>query len=112
MTSSSAKARRSKFTQLARTPWVPERLLQQYGGMCEIDSRFRRAARMLQIFWMRDNNISNAISDGERDTHLGSYLSADAAEAGLNFLTPELHLLALRELLLLREEDAAVDEDR
>jgi hypothetical protein len=80
--------------------------------MCEIDSRFRRAARMLQIFWMRDNNISNAITDSERDTHLGSYLSADAAEAGLNFLSPEIHLLALKEFLLLREEDAAVDEDR
>jgi hypothetical protein len=67
---------------------------------------------MLQIFWMRDNGIPNAVADSERDTHLGSYLSADAAEAGLNFLSQEIHLLALKEFLLLREEDAAVDEDR
>jgi hypothetical protein len=110
-TSSNAKTRRSKFTQLSRTPWVPERLLHEYGGICEIDSRFRRAARMLQIFWMRDHGIANAIPNDERTTHLGSYLSPDAAEAGLNFLTPSIHLLALREMLL-REEDAAIDEDR
>jgi hypothetical protein len=109
--SSSAKARRSKFTQLSRTPWVPERLLLEYGGFCEIDGRFRRCARMLQIFWMRDHGIANAIPNDERNTHLGSYLSPDAAEAGLNFLTPSIHLLALREMLL-REEDAAIDEDR
>ena len=66
---------------------------------------------MLQIFWMRDHGIANAIPDGERNTHLGSYLSPDAAEAGLNFLTSDIHLLALREMLL-REEDALYDEDR
>lgn len=61
---------------------------------------------------MKDHGINNAILDPERQTYLGCHLHPDAAEAGLNFLTPELHLLALRELLLLREEDAAVDEDR
>ena len=86
-------------------------MLQEYGGMCEIDSRFRRAARMLQIFWMRDHGIANAIPNDERNTHLGSYLSPDAAEAGQNFLDSGVYLLALREMLL-REEDAAIDEDR
>jgi hypothetical protein len=86
-------------------------MLQEYGGICDIDSRFRRAARMLQIFWMRDHGVANAIPSDERSTHLGSYLSPEAAEAGLNFLSPNIHLLALREMLL-REEDAAIDEDR
>jgi hypothetical protein len=67
---------------------------------------------MLQILWMRDNDIPNAITDGEPGSHLASYLRADAAEEGKNFLSPDIHLLALRDLLLLREEDAAVDEDR
>ena len=67
---------------------------------------------MLQIFWMRDHGIANAIPNEDQNTHLGSYLSPEAAEAGLNFLTPALHLLALRELLLLPEDDAAVDHDR
>ena len=110
-TSSSGKTRRSKFTQLSRTPWVPERLLHEYGGICDFDSKFRRAARILQIFWMRDHGITNAIPHDKTNTHLGSYLSPDAAEAGLNFFTPDIHLLALREMLL-REEDAAIDEDR
>ena len=61
---------------------------------------------------MRDNKIPTGSADSERLSHLASHLSAEAAEAGLNFHSPELHLLALRELLLLREEDAAVDEDR
>ncbi|QQO34279.1 hypothetical protein JJC00_00725 [Bradyrhizobium diazoefficiens] len=109
-TSSGIRGRLSKYRQLARTPWVPERLLQQLGGMCEIDSRFRRAARLLQILWMRDQGIPNAAVE-ERGGHLGSYLRADAAESGRNFISPQIHLLALRELLL-REEDAAIDEDR
>jgi hypothetical protein len=67
---------------------------------------------MLQIFYMRDNNIPSAITGSESGSHLASYLRADAAEDGLNFLNPEIHLLALREMLLLREPDAAVDEDR
>lgn len=61
---------------------------------------------------MRDHEIPTGSADGDRFSHLASHLSADAAEAGLNFHSPELHLLALRELLLMREEDAAVDEDR
>ena len=109
--SSSGRTKRSRFTQLARTPWIPERMLQEYGGICDIDSRFRRAARMLQIFWMRDHGIANATSGGLGSTHLASHLSAEAGEAGLNFLSPELHLLALREMLL-REELSAWDEDR
>ncbi|MHC2531874.1 PGN_0703 family putative restriction endonuclease [Bradyrhizobium diazoefficiens] len=111
-TSSSIRARRSRFTQINRVPWVPDRLLQQLGGICEIDSRFRRAVRLLAVLWMHDSGIESAASGGEHASYLASHLSADAAEAGLNFHSPDLHLLALKELLLLREEDAAVDEDR
>ncbi|MFX8585794.1 hypothetical protein ABTM35_20090, partial [Acinetobacter baumannii] len=38
-------------------------------------------------------------------------LSADAAHAGKNFLSPEVHRLALQEWLLC-EEDAAIDPER
>ncbi|MCK1453581.1 hypothetical protein IVB36_22575 [Bradyrhizobium sp. 35] len=109
--SSGVDTKRSKFVQLCRTPWIPERLLREYGGRCSYDSKFRRAARILQIIWMRHHNIPSAIPDGERNTHLGSHLSAEAADAGLNFLSPAIHLLAVREMLL-REENAAYDEDR
>ena len=98
------------FRQLSRTPFVTDAVAKHYDSHCLIDSRFRRAARLLQILWMRDQNIPNAAAE-ERGAHLGSYLRADAAEAGQNFISPQIHLLALRELLL-REEDAAIDEDR
>lgn len=98
------------FNQLSRTPFISDTVAKHYDSHCLIDSRFRRAARLLQILWMRDQGIPNAAVD-ERGAHLGSYLRADAAEAGRNFISPQVHLLALRELLL-REEDAAIDEDR
>ncbi|WLB09497.1 hypothetical protein QIH87_47485 [Bradyrhizobium elkanii] len=99
-----------RFKQLSRTPFVSDAVAKHYDSHCLIDSRFRRAARLLQILWMRDQNIPNAAVE-ERGAHLGSYLRADAAESGQNFISPQVHLLALRELLL-REEDAAIDEDR
>lgn len=99
-----------RYHQLSRTPFVSDAVAKYYESHCLIDSRFRRAGRLLQILWMRENGIPNATLD-EHGAHLGSYLRADAAEAGLNFISPQVHLLALRELLL-REEDAAIDEDR
>ncbi|WP_316186482.1 PGN_0703 family putative restriction endonuclease [Bradyrhizobium sp. SZCCHNRI2014] len=99
------------FKQLSRTPFISDAVAKHYDSHCLIDSRFRRAARLLQILWMRDNDIPNAAVE-ERGAHLGSYLRADAAESGRNFISPQVHLLALREFLLLREDDAAVDEDR
>jgi hypothetical protein len=104
--SSSARA----FRQLSRTPFVSDAVAKHFDSHCMIDSRFRRAARLLQILWMRDQSIPNAAME-ERGAHLGSYLRADAAESGRNFISSQVHLLALRELLL-REEDAAIDEDR
>lgn len=100
-----------KYNQLSRTPFVSDVVAKHYNSHCILDGRFRRAARLLQILWMRDNNIPSAAAD-ERGAHLGSYLRADAAEAGRNFISSQVHLLALQEFLLLREEDAAVDEDR
>jgi hypothetical protein len=98
------------FKPLATTPFVSGAVAKYYDSHCLIDSRFRRAARLLQILWMRDQGIPSAAME-ERGSHLGSYLRADAAESGRNFISSQVHLLALRELLL-REEDAAIDEDR
>jgi hypothetical protein len=97
-------------TSLVRTPFVSDAIAKRYDAYCSIDSRFRRAARLLQTIWMREQNIPNAVAD-KQSSHLGSYLHSDAAEAGRNFLSPSIHLLALREMLL-REENAAIDEDR
>ena len=108
--SSERSSRKGAPPPLLRTPFVSDTVAKHYDSHCIIDSRFRRAALLLQILWMRDQSIPNAAEE-ERGAHLGSYLRADAAEDGLNFISPQVHLLALRELLL-REEDAAIDEDR
>jgi len=50
-------------TQLSRTPFVSDAVAKHYESYCSIDSRFRRAARLLQILWMRDQDIPNAAVD-------------------------------------------------
>ncbi len=104
-----------RFIQLPRTSLVPEELLRRYGAYCGIDTRFRTAARLLQCLWLKDHGIATAFSSpkvaGDTDRAFGSILSAEAARAGKNFLTPAIHRLAMQELLM-REEDAAIDEER
>lgn len=110
-TSSSAPA----FKQLARTPFVPEAVLKRHGAYCAIDTRFRSAARLLQCLWLKGHDIPTASSAPSRGNNtsssFGSILDAKAARAGRNFLSPAVHRLALQELLM-REEDAAIDEER
>jgi hypothetical protein len=105
----------SLVTQLARAPLVPEAILKRHGAYCAIDTRFRSAARLLQCMWLKDQDIPSASSttNGGTDTgpSFGSILSADAARAGRNFLSPAIHRLVLQELLM-REEDAVIDEER
>lgn len=103
------------FKQLTRTPFVPEAVLKRHGAYCAIDTRFRSAARLLQCLWLKDHDIPTASSAPSRGNNtgssFGSILDAKAARAGRNFLSAAVHRLALQELLL-REEDAAIDEER
>lgn len=101
---------------LPRVPLVPDELLRRNNVFFEIDTRFRRAARLLQCLWLKDRAIPtghHVRGDGDDaiTMELHSYLSRDAARAGLNFLSPEIHAFVRRELLM-REEGAAIDEDR
>jgi len=100
----------SKRTTLSRVPFVSDKVAQHFDAHCSVDTRFRRAMRVLAALWLQSENIPNAAGD-QHGRHLGSYLRADAAEAGKNFISDEVHMLALRELLL-REEGALMDEDR
>ncbi|WP_420737753.1 PGN_0703 family putative restriction endonuclease [Bradyrhizobium japonicum] len=101
---------------LPRIPLVPEEVARRNKVFFEIDTRFRRAARLLQCLWLKDRGIPtghHVRGDGDDaiTMELHSYLSRDAARAGRNFLSPEIHALARHELLM-REEGAAIDEDR
>jgi hypothetical protein len=105
----------SNATILPRVPLVPDEILKRAGAFCSLDTRFRRAARLLQALWLKDHNIpanTTIEREGEITKTIGfaSNLSVEAAEAGKNFLAP-VHQLVLRELLM-REEGSAIDEDR
>lgn len=101
---------------LPRVPLVPDEVLRRHNVFFEIDTRFRRAARLLQCLWLTDSGISTGVhirgvGNTAVETELGSCLSPDAAEAGRNFLSPAIHSLVRHELIM-REEGAAIDEDR
>lgn len=101
---------------LPRVPLVSDETLRQHDCLLSIDSRFRRAARLLQHLWLRDRDIAMGVHVRGRGAdvvaiNLGSILNPAAARAGLNFLTPAIHRLVRHELLM-REEGAAIDEDR
>lgn len=101
---------------LPRVPLVPDGIVRRNNVFFEIDTRFRRAARLLQCLWLKDREIPTGhhvrgVGDNAVTMELHSYLSRDAARAGRNFLSPEIHALVRRELLI-REEGAAIDEDR
>lgn len=106
----------SAFVSLPRVPLVPDEIVRQNNVFFEIDTRFRRAARLLQCLWLKDRDIETGVHvRGEGDDAvlmpLHSNLSRDAARAGKNFLSPEIHALVRHELLM-REEGAAIDEER
>lgn len=106
----------SAFVSLPRIPLISDELVRKHNVHFEIDTRFRRAARLLQCLWLKDHQIETGIHvRGEGDDAvvmpLHSNLSRDAARAGKNFLSPEIHALTRREILL-REEGAAIDEER
>lgn len=101
---------------LPRCPLIPDELLRKNNVYFEIDTRFRKASRILQALWLKDRNIKTGVHvRGEGDNAvvmpLHSNLDRDAARAGQNFLSPEIHKY-VREQLLLREEGAAIDEER
>ena len=101
---------------LSRIPLLPSDLLKQHHCFVSTDTRFRAAARFLQSLWRGDTNIAIGIHvspNGDKPTRikLGSRLHLKAARSGLNFITPEVHQLVRRELIL-REEGAVIDVDR
>ena len=101
---------------LTRSPLVPAEVLKRHHCHLATDPRFRACARYLQHLHRTDAGLAIGVhlaGNPERPTRikLGSRLSADAARAGHNFVSPAVHALARQELIL-REEGAAIDEHR
>ena len=101
---------------LFRLPHLPPKLLKRHGCFIATDTRFRAAARLLQSLHREDVGIpigpyTSISGTKRRRVRLGSRLPQSAATAGRNFISPEIYRLVRRELVL-REEGAAIDEDR
>ena len=106
----------SKPRPLTRLPHLPAKLLKRHGCFIATDTRFRAAARLLQSLHREDAGITigpfTSISGTKRRrVRLGSRLPQSAASGGRNFISTEVYRLVRRELVL-REEGAAIDEDR
>jgi PD-(D/E)XK nuclease superfamily protein len=102
--------------EVTRVPLVPETVLRAHDAHVGGDTRFRSAARLLTSLWRRDAGLPlGTYCPGDDPSvapvPLDSRLHPDAAQAGANFVSPEVHALVRRELAL-REKGAAIDEDR
>src|ERR1035437_2963047 len=81
---------------LSRVPLVPDEILRRNSVYFEIDTRFRRAARLLQCLWLKDQGIRTGFhvsgkADDAVTMELGSCLSPEAARSGKNFMSSAIH---------------------
>ena len=101
---------------LIRLPHLPAKLLKRHACFIGTDTRFRAAARLLQSLHREAAGIPIGLHTSisgtkRRRVRLGSRLPLYAAQTGRNFISPDIFRLVRRELVL-REEGAAIDEDR
>jgi hypothetical protein len=98
---------------LPRLPLLPASLLRAHRVFEPMDTRFRAAARLLQALWREDHDLpigTHRPLKGRR-RRLGSRISIEAGEAGLNFMTSDIARLVAQELAY-REPGALIDEER
>ncbi|SKC61902.1 hypothetical protein SAMN05445504_0049 [Burkholderia sp. CF099] len=96
-----------------RPPLVPTSLLKAHKVYERSDSRFMAAARLLQALWREEKGLSigtHRNANGKR-YKLGSRLDTKSAEAGGNFLSPDIAQLALRESVYC-EIGAIIEQER
>jgi hypothetical protein len=101
---------------LTRMPLLTATLRKQHRCFIASDTRFRAAARFLQGLWRTDARLPIGVhesfsGDKRKRIKLSSRLDPDAARAGGNFVSAQVHQLVRRELIL-REEGATIDVDR
>lgn len=96
-----------------RLPLVPEELLKQHKVHHPTDSRFRACARLLQALHREAAgwSIGSYQNHAGRRRKMGHLVGVFDGCAGANFLTPEVHRLARRELAY-REPGAMFEEKR
>ncbi|RVT93438.1 PGN_0703 family putative restriction endonuclease [Sphingomonas crocodyli] len=96
----------------APLPIVPVELLKRFHVHERHDSRLKACARLLQVLWLTDHKIPTGYHQGRNGPRrLGSRLSITAAQAGRNFLSPDLANLA-QHVVAYQEPGAFIDAGR
>lgn len=101
------------FGLLARVPLIPKAIRRKHHVFVETDSRFRQAARFLQLLWRQDRDlpIGHYTDQHGKTRKLGSRIHPKAGESGANFMDPDL-LPVVNRALIYRELGAVFDLDR
>src|SRR5690242_16814716 len=98
---------------LRQLPIVPRSILRKHRVLERFDNRFRACARLLQALWREGQELPIGTfatsSGGQR--RIGSLISGAAADAGRNFLSPEIAHVVRREVAY-QETGALIDQRR
>lgn len=96
-----------------RLPLVPETTLKAHKAFCPNDSRFRACARLLQALHREKAGwgIGTYETGTGRKVKKGNLVGIYDGAAGANFISPDVHRLARRELAY-REPGAMFEEKR
>lgn len=102
----------SKPAPTAQLPIIPQKVLKAHRVCEKYDNRFRSAARLLQALWRErhDLPIGTHTHKGSK-RRIGSLIADNAAEAGRNFLTPQIAEIAMLSAAYM-EPGAMIDRNR
>ncbi|RVT93129.1 PGN_0703 family putative restriction endonuclease [Sphingomonas crocodyli] len=96
----------------APLPIVPTELLKRFHVHERHDTRLKACARLLQTLWLAEHKIPTGYHHGRHGPRrLGSRLCIPAAQAGRNFLSPDIAELA-QHVIAYQESGAFIDASR
>ena len=98
---------------IAQLPIVPRKVLKAHSVEETFDNRFKACARLLQALWRERHELPIGTHSNHRGAkrRIGSLIADNAAEAGRNFLTPQIAEIA-RLSDAYREPGAMIDRNR
>jgi hypothetical protein len=96
-------------------PLIPASVLRKHRVLEPSDHRFRACARLLQALWRERQELPigtfESPNQHSRRRRIGSLIAASAADAGRNFLSPDIADVVRREMVY-RELGAFIDQNR
>ena len=100
-------------SHLHQLPIIPQSVLRKHRAFEKFDNRFRACARLLQSLWRESQElpIGTFTAPNGSQRRIGSLIGGTAADAGRNFLSPEVAHLVRREVAY-QETGALIDQRR